>query len=65
MKKSRKPEPILQTETEPIDYTPTQSQIDMLARRLMPEIKKFFADENIQKEFAEWQSRNHSMKDNQ
>ena len=63
MKKSRKTEPILQTEIEPIDYTPTQSQIDMLARRLMPEIKKFFADENIQKEFAEWQSKHNSTKD--
>jgi hypothetical protein len=41
----------------PADYTPTQNQLDTLARRLMPEIKKFFADEQIQKEFSEWKSR--------
>jgi len=39
------------------DYTPTQDQLDVLARRLMPEIKKFFADEQIQREFAEWKAR--------
>lgn len=43
--------------TASIDYTPTQAQIDTFARRLMPEIKRFFADEQIQKEFAEWKER--------
>ena len=33
----------------------SKKQIEILARRLLPEIKKFFADENIQKEFEEWQ----------
>ena len=47
----------LQTETIPTDFTPTQEQLDALARRLMPEIKKFFADEQIQKEFAAWRER--------
>jgi len=41
----------------PNDYTPPQGQLDALARRLMPEIKKFFADEQIQQEFAEWKAR--------
>jgi len=41
----------------PADYTPTQDQLDALARRLMPEIKKFFANEDVQREFAEWKAR--------
>jgi len=49
--------PELHTEIIPADYIPTQDQLDALARRLMPEIKKFFADEQIQQEFAEWKSR--------
>ena len=53
---SPKPELILYTETEPFNYTPSQTQIDMIARRLIPEIKRFFADEQIQKEFTEWKT---------
>ena len=49
--------PVLQTKTIPANFTPTQEQIDALARRFMPEIKKFFADEQVQREFAEWQKR--------
>ena len=45
------------TETIPDGFTPSQEQIAALAHRLMPEIKKFFADEQIQKEFAEWKER--------
>jgi len=45
------------TETVPAEIVPTQEQIDALARRLMPEIKKFFADEQVQQEFARWQER--------
>ena len=33
----------------------SEKQIEIFARRLLPEIKKYFADENIQKEFEEWQ----------
>ena len=54
--------PTLRTETVPTGFTPTQEQIDMLARRLMPEIKKFFADNIIQQEFNEWQAKNSSEK---
>jgi len=57
MKNSPQPTPALHTETVPTDFTPTQEQFDALARRLMPEIKKFFADEQVQKEFAEWKGR--------
>jgi hypothetical protein len=39
------------------NFTPTKEQINALACRLLPEIKKFFADEQVQKEFAEWQAR--------
>jgi len=49
--------PVLLTETIPADFTPTQEQLDALARRLIPEIKKFFADEQAQKEFAAWRER--------
>ena len=42
------------TETIPAGFTPSQEQIDALTRRLMPEIKRFFDDEQIQKEFAKW-----------
>ena len=54
MKKSSKNTQQLTTETVPSIFFPTQEQIDALARRLIPEIKKFFADEQIQKEYAEW-----------
>ena len=49
--------PPMATETIPASYSPSQEQIAALAHRLMPEIKKFFADEQIQKEFAEWKER--------
>jgi hypothetical protein len=49
--------PELHTVTIPADFTPSDEQIDALARRFMPEIKKFFADEQVQREFADWQER--------
>ena len=36
------------------DIEISEKQIEIFARRLLPEIKKFFADENIRKEFEEW-----------
>jgi hypothetical protein len=54
MKKSRKTAPASRTETVPAVFAPSQEQIDVLARRLMPEIKRFFADEQIQQEFESW-----------
>ena len=50
-------EPTLTVQTVPADFTPSEEQIAALARRLMPEIKRFFADEQIQREFAEWKER--------
>ena len=35
----------------------SEKQIEILARRLLPEIKKFFADKNVKKEFKEWQEK--------
>jgi len=35
----------------------SEKQIEIFARRLLPEIKRFFADEKIQQEFNEWQSK--------
>ena len=49
--------PELQPVIIPAGFTPSDEQIDALARRLMPEIKRFFADDEIQREFAEWQKR--------
>ena len=40
-----------------VEFTLSQKQIETLAHRLMPEIKKYFADERIQKEFEEWKER--------
>ena len=32
----------------------TDKQTEMLARRLLPEINKFYADLDVRKEFEEW-----------
>jgi hypothetical protein len=47
--------PELQAIIIPNDFTPSDEQINDLARRFMPEIKRFYADDEIQREFAEWQ----------
>ena len=33
----------------------SEKQIEILARRLLPEIRRFFADESVRKEYEEWQ----------
>jgi len=38
----------------------TEKQIEILARRLLPEIKRFFANEDRQKEFEEWKQNRRS-----
>jgi len=44
-----------------IIFTPNKVHLDKLAHQLTPEIKKYFANEQIQREFAEWvQTRNSS-----
>ena len=57
MKKSKKATPQMTPETIPVAFTPSQEQIDALARRLMPEIKRYFADDRIQHEYAVWKER--------
>ena len=39
------------------DIEVSEKQIEIFARRLLPEIKKFFADEHIRKEFEEWKKK--------
>ena len=63
MNKIKKTEPAIHIESDMNDFIPTQMQIDTLARRLMPEIKKYFADEEIQREFAEWQEKHSTAKE--
>ena len=43
------------TENIPATFVPSQEQINAIARIMMPELKMFFADEQVQQEFAEWQ----------
>ena len=40
---------------QPPSLEVSEMQIEIFARRLLPEIKRFFADENIRQEFEEWQ----------
>lgn len=39
---------------ENYDNDISESDIKLLAHQLLPEIKKFFSDEKIQKEYKEW-----------
>lgn len=34
----------------------SEREVEILASRLLPEIKKFFADEEIRKEFEKWKA---------
>lgn len=31
--------------------------LELFARRLLPEIKKYFADEEVKREFSEWKAK--------
>ena len=46
--------PELQVECLPKGFAPTQQQIDAFARRLLPVIQEYFADEQVQREFGKW-----------
>jgi len=35
----------------------SDKQTEIFARRLLPEIKRFFADEDMRKEFEEWKKK--------
>jgi hypothetical protein len=52
----------IDVKSTPAEIITTQKQIDALAIRLMPEIKRFFADEQIQREFREWKENQKSYK---
>ena len=43
--------------TKPPHLEISERQIEIFARRLLPEIKRFLADENIRQEFEEWQKK--------
>jgi len=40
---------------------PTTEQFNSFAHRIIPEIKTYFSDEQIQKEFAKWQEKQKSI----
>jgi len=40
----------------------SHKQVEMFARRIMPEIKRYFTDENVKKEFLEWQKKRQKNK---
>ena len=42
------------TDMGKIEYEIPDRELELLARMLMPEIKKFFADEEVQREFEQW-----------
>ena len=39
------------------DIEISEKQIELFARRLLPEIKQYFADEDIKQEFEIWQKK--------
>ena len=39
------------------DYKIPDRQLELFARLLLPEIKKFFANEDVKKEFELWQTK--------
>jgi len=43
-----------------IEYS--EEQVEMFARRIMPIIKRYFADENVRKEFEEWKKKRQENK---
>ena len=47
--------------SKPQEIEVSEKQIEIFARRLLPEIKKFFADEEIRKEFEEWKEKKKSV----
>ena len=39
------------------DGKASDKQTEIFARRLLPEIKRFFADEDVRKEFEDWKKK--------
>ena len=40
----------------------SKEQTDILARRLLPEIKKFYVNKDIRREFEEWKKKQQAKK---
>ena len=59
--KSQQTETTLNTETIPENFDHSQEIIDAFARRLLPEIKKYFAEESVQREFEKWREKQISI----
>ena len=62
MRKAREAIPELNSESNSAVFVPSEEQTDALARRLMPEIKKYLSNEQIQQEFAQWKGKQDSTK---
>jgi len=45
------------------DIEISEKQIEIFARRLLPDIKQYFSDEKIKAEFKEWQKNNNNRQD--
>ena len=43
----------------------TDKQIEILARRLLPEIKRYFGNEEVQKDFEEWERKQQEQQNQQ
>jgi len=43
----------------------TEKQIEVLARRLLPEIKRYFGNEEVQKDFEQWERRQQEQQNQQ
>ena len=43
-------------------FIPSKEQMEAISLRLMPEVKKFFADERTQKEFNAWKEKQKKCK---
>jgi len=46
--------------TQKIEYS--EEQVEMFARRMIPIIKRYLADENVRKEFEEWKKKQQENK---
>ena len=44
------------------DKVITEKQIEIFARRLLPEVKKFYAEEDVRLEFESWQRKQQKLK---
>ena len=45
-----------------MEYEISDKELELFARILLPEIKKFFANEDIKKEFEQWKEKQEEIK---